>query len=238
MRITDIFLAFPILVSLLVLRNVLAEVPYVDTVMGDKTSIRFMVILLSAVGWMAVARIVRGEVLSLKQREFVEAARSLGASGPRIMFKHLIPNSLGPIMVALSLSVVDRHPRRVDAVVLRLRAEPGRGAHDVGSPDRPVEADDPVRLLVAGACSRASSSSSRSCAINFVGDGLRDSFDPKAKQERRERRPQRRRPDPRADRRSEATTTSPTDRSFSRSATCTSRSRPSPATCKPCAVST
>ena len=106
MRITDIFLAFPILVTLLVLRNVLAEVPYVDTVMGDKTSIRFMVILLSAVGWMAVARIVRGEVLSLKQREFVEAARSLGASGPRIMFKHLIPNSLGPIMVALSLSVV------------------------------------------------------------------------------------------------------------------------------------
>ena len=64
MRITDIFLAFPILVTLLVLRNVLAEVPYVDTVMGDKTSMRFIVILLSAVGWMAIARIVRGEVLS------------------------------------------------------------------------------------------------------------------------------------------------------------------------------
>ena len=70
--------------------------------MGEKTSVRFMVILLSAVGWMAVARIVRGEVLSLKQREFVEAARSLGAVGPRIMFRHLIPNSLGPIMVALA----------------------------------------------------------------------------------------------------------------------------------------
>ena len=63
----------------------------------------------------------------MKEREFVEAARSMGASGPRIMFKHLIPNSLGPIMVALSLSVVGRDPRRVDAVVLRLRAQPGEG---------------------------------------------------------------------------------------------------------------
>ncbi|MDP9463782.1 MAG: ABC transporter permease, partial [Actinomycetota bacterium] len=106
MRITDIFLAFPILVTLLVLRNVLAEAPLVKTIMGDKTSVRFMVILLSAVGWMAVARIVRGVVLSLKEREFIEASRSVGASGPRIMFRHLIPNALGPIMVALSLSVV------------------------------------------------------------------------------------------------------------------------------------
>jgi ABC-type dipeptide/oligopeptide/nickel transport system permease subunit len=65
-----------------------------------------MVLLLSAVGWMAVARIVRGVVLSLKEREFIEASRSVGASGPRIMFRHLIPNALGPIMVALSLSVV------------------------------------------------------------------------------------------------------------------------------------
>ena len=150
MRITDIFLAFPILVTLLVLRNVLSEVPYVDTVMGDKTSIRFMVIMLSVVGWMAVARIVRGEVLSLKQREFVEAgavARRLGTAdhvqAPDPQFAgsdHGGPEPVGR----------HRHPRRVDPVVLRLRAEPGRGAHDVGSPDRPVEADDPVRLLVAG----------------------------------------------------------------------------------------
>ena len=136
MRITDVFLAFPILVSLLVLRNVLAEVPLVKSIMGDKTSVRFMVILLSAVGWMAVARIVRGVVLSLKEREFIEASRSVGASGPRIMFRHLIPNALGPIMVVAVAVGRRRDPRRVDAVVLRLRAKPGRGPHDLGSADR------------------------------------------------------------------------------------------------------
>ena len=183
MRITDIFLAFPILVTLLVLRNVLAEVPYVDTVMGDKTSIRFMVILLSAVGWMAVARIVRGEVLSLKQREFVEAARSLGASGPRIMFKHLIPNSLGPIMVALSLSVVIAILAESTLSFFGYGPSPGEGRTTwgllIGQSKRTILSGYwwlvvfPCLFLVVTIV-----------AINFVGDGLRDSFDPKAKKER------------------------------------------------------
>ena len=183
MRITDIFLAFPILVTLLVLRNVLSEVPYVDTVMGDKTSIRFMVIMLSAVGWMAVARIVRGEVLSLKQREFVEAARSLGASGPRIMFKHLIPNSLGPIMVALSLSVVIAILAESTLSFFGYGPSPGEGRTTwgllIGQSKRTILSGYwwlvvfPCLFLVVTIV-----------AINFVGDGLRDSFDPKAKKER------------------------------------------------------
>ena len=183
MRITDIFLAFPILVTLLVLRNVLSEVPYVDTVMGDKTSIRFMVIMLSVVGWMAVARIVRGEVLSLKQREFVEAARSLGASGPRIMFKHLIPNSLGPIMVALSLSVVIAILAESTLSFFGYGPSPGEGRTTwgllIGQSKRTILSGYwwlvvfPCLFLVVTIV-----------AINFVGDGLRDSFDPKAKKER------------------------------------------------------
>ena len=62
------------------------------------------------------------------------------------MFRHLIPNSLGPIMVALALSVVGRHPRRVDAVVLRLRPEPGRGPNDVG----PAASPQSKRTVLSG----------------------------------------------------------------------------------------
>ena len=179
MRITDIFLAFPILVSLLVLRNVLAEVPLVKSLMGDKTSVRFMVILLSAVGWMAVARIVRGVVLSLKEREFVEASRSVGASGPRIMFRHLIPNALGPIMVSLSLSVVGAILAESTLSFFGYGPSPGQGRTTWG-------------LLISQSKSGILSGYwwlvLFPCAflvvtivcINFVGDGLRDAFDPKA----------------------------------------------------------
>ncbi|HEX2783508.1 MAG TPA: ABC transporter permease [Ilumatobacteraceae bacterium] len=183
MRITDIFLAFPILVSLLVLRNVLAEAPLVKTVMGDKTSVRFMVILLSAVGWMAVARIVRGIVLSLKEREFVEASRSVGASGPRIMFRHLIPNSLGPIMVALSLSVVGAILAESTLSFFGYGPSPGQGRTTWG-----LLISQSKRTILSGywwlvlfPCAFLVLTI---VAINFVGDGLRDAFDPKAEMER------------------------------------------------------
>ena len=179
MRITDVFLAFPILVSLLVLRNVLAELPFVSTIMGDKTSVRFMVILLSAVGWMAVARIVRGVVLSLKEREFVEASRSVGASGPRIMFRHLIPNALGPIMVSLSLSVVGAILAESTLSFFGYGPSPGEGRTTWGlliaQSKKTVLSGYwwlvvfPCAFLVVTIV-----------AINFVGDGLRDAFDPKS----------------------------------------------------------
>jgi oligopeptide transport system permease protein len=62
-------------------------------------------IALGFVGWLTTARIVRGQVLSLKEREFVQAARSVGARGRQIVFRHLIPNTLGPIVVYFTLTV-------------------------------------------------------------------------------------------------------------------------------------
>jgi ABC-type dipeptide/oligopeptide/nickel transport system permease subunit len=183
MRITDVFLAFPILVSLLVLRNVLAEIPYVDTFMGEKSSTRFMVILLAAVSWMAVARIVRGEVLGMKEREYVEAARSIGASGPRIVFRHLIPNALGPIMVALSLAVVGAILAESTLSFFGYGPSPGEGRTTwgllIGQSKRTILSGywwlvvfPCLFLVITIVC------------INFVGDGLRDSFDPKANKDR------------------------------------------------------
>jgi ABC-type dipeptide/oligopeptide/nickel transport system permease subunit len=168
MRITDVFLA---------------EVPYVNEVMGQKTSVRFMVILLSAFAWMAVARIVRGVVLSLKEREFIEASRSVGASGPRIMFRHLIPNALGPIMVAMSLTVVGAILAESTLSFFGYGPSPGEGRTTWGlliaQSKRTVLSGYwwlvvfPCAFLVITVV-----------AINFVGDGLRDAFDPKAEMNR------------------------------------------------------
>lgn len=183
MRITDLFLAFPILVSLLVIRNVLAEVPLIKSIMGDKTSVRFMVILLSAVGWMAVARIVRGVVLSLKEREFVEASRSVGASGPRIMFKHLIPNALGPIMVSLSLSVVGAILAESTLSFFGYGPSPGQGRTTWGlliSQSKKTVLSGYWWLVVFPCAFLVLTI----VCINFVGDGLRDAFDPKAETKR------------------------------------------------------
>ena len=79
MRITDLFLAFPFLVTLLIVRNVLGAIPWIKPLTGEMNSVRFIIVLFSIFGWMSVARIVRGQVLSLKEREFIEAARAVGA---------------------------------------------------------------------------------------------------------------------------------------------------------------
>ena len=92
MRVTDIFLAFPFLVALLVVRNMFGSISWVTFVTGEISSIRFMVFLFAIFGWMGVARVLRAQVLSLKEREFVEAARALGASDTRIIVRHLLPN--------------------------------------------------------------------------------------------------------------------------------------------------
>lgn len=83
MRVTDIFLAFPFIVVIIIMRAFLGNVPWITSIIGDISSIRFIIALFAIFGWMGVARLVRGQVLSLKEREFVEAARAVGASRRR-----------------------------------------------------------------------------------------------------------------------------------------------------------
>ena len=107
MRVTDIFLAFPFLVALLVIRNMLGEIPWLTPIIGEQTSIRFVIFLLAIFGWMPVARIVRGQVLALKEREFIEASRARRARPTSASSSATCcPNSIGPILVALTFSVV------------------------------------------------------------------------------------------------------------------------------------
>ena len=178
MRVTDLFLAFPFLVTLLVVRNVLGALPWLRPITGDMSSVRFIIVLFGLFGWMGVARIVRGQVLSLKEREFVEAARAVGASRRYIITRHLLPNSVGPIMVALTFSVVGAIIGESTLAFFGYGPQAGDGATSlgilVGAAKGAVQtgywwlAVFPCLMLIVIALS-----------INFIGDALRDATDPR-----------------------------------------------------------
>ena len=178
MRVTDLFLAFPFLVTLLVVRNVLGALPWLRPITGDMSSVRFIIVLFGLFGWMGVARIVRGQVLSLKEREFVEAARAVGASRRYIIARHLLPNSVGPIMVALTFSVVGAIIGESTLAFFGYGPQAGDGATSlgilVGAAKGAVQtgywwlAVFPCLMLIIIALS-----------INFIGDALRDATDPR-----------------------------------------------------------
>ena len=178
MRVTDVFLAFPLLVSLLVMRNMLGEIGWVTSIIGERTSIRFIILLLALFGWMAVARVVRGQVLSLKEREFVEASRSMGAVEPT--HRRAPP--------AAELDRAD--PRRPD-VPGRVGDHPEVTLSFFGFGPQPGAGSTSLGLLVGTSKENVLTGNwwmvVFPCAvllllaltINMVGDGLRDATDPK-----------------------------------------------------------
>ena len=183
MRVTDVFLAFPLIVSLLVMRNVLGALSWLKPVVGPVGSIRFLVILFTVFGWMGVARLVRAQVLSLKEREFIEASRAIGSTGTRIVLRHIIPNSIGPLLVALSLGVVGVIGSEATLSLFGYGPQPGSGQTSlgllVGAAKSAVKAGYwwlvvfPIGVLML-LC----------LCISFIGDGLRDATDPKFSQGR------------------------------------------------------
>jgi ABC-type dipeptide/oligopeptide/nickel transport system permease subunit len=178
MRVTDIFLAFPFLVTLLVMRSLLSSISFLEPVVGKITSIRFVIILFVVFGWMPVARLMRGQVLALREREFIEASRALGANSTRIIVKHLLPNAIGPILVALTFSVSAAIVGEATLGFFGYGPQPGSGATSLGNlvggarsallPGYWWMVVFPCVLLVLVAL-----------CVNFVGDGLRDATDPK-----------------------------------------------------------
>jgi peptide/nickel transport system permease protein len=178
MRITDVFLAFPFLVALLVTRSLLVGVSWLEPFVGKPSSIKFVIILFVIFGWMGVARLMRGQVLALKEREFVEAARALGATNFRIVVKHLLPNSIGPILVALTTAVAGAIVGESTLSFFGYGPQPGAGQTSLGLlvatskqallPGYWWMVVFPCGLLVLV-----------TLCVNFIGDGLRDATDPK-----------------------------------------------------------
>jgi len=173
MRITDLFLSFPFLPTLILISAMLHQYKFgaVDITLVQVTTI---VCVLALLGWMDTARLVRGQFLSLLNRDFVLAARALGADGRRIMLRHLIPNSLAPIIVAASLNVGAFIIAESAISFLGVGVSPPTASWGSMLADfQSYLRYSAVAVLLPGGAIFITV-----MAINFVGDGLRDALDP------------------------------------------------------------
>jgi peptide/nickel transport system permease protein len=172
MRITDLFLSFPFLPTLILISAMLHQYKFnADVTLIQVTTI---VAVLAILGWMDTARLVRGQFLSLLNRDFVLAARALGADGRRIMVRHLIPNSLAPIIVAASLNVGGFIIAESAISFLGVGVSPPTASWGSMLADfQSYLRYSAVAVLLPGGAIFITV-----MAINFVGDGLRDALDP------------------------------------------------------------
>lgn len=172
MRIVDVLYALPFMIIVIILTTFFGGYK----IMGIKINELWLLFAaIGAVEWLTMSRIVRGQILSLKKQEFVEAAVSLGLSHPRIIFRHLVPNVLGPVIVYTTLTVPA--VMRLEAVLsfLGLGVRPpdsSWGTLIKEGADRMQS--DPSLLLFP-----ALFFSATLFCLNFLGDGLRDALDPK-----------------------------------------------------------
>lgn len=179
MRMTDMFLALPILPLLLV--AVLLFRDSLRAAMGPQAGIFVLIVVIIGVtSWMNTARVVRGEVLALKEREFVTAANALGSGSNRIMWMHILPNVMSPILVSASLGMAGAIITESVLSFLGLGFPPdvptwGRLLYD----GRDYLGITPMRVVWPGMFI-----SLTVLSINFIGDGLRDALDPKLRGKR------------------------------------------------------
>jgi peptide/nickel transport system permease protein len=165
MRVTDLFLAIPFLVILILASRILGG------------SVLDIIIILTIFFWMADARIVRGVFLSMKEKEFIEAARASGATNKRIIFFHMLPNATGPIVVGVTLGVAAAILTESALSFLGFGIQPPTpswgnlldGAQDAAITSPWLVWFPGLMILFTVLC------------VNFLGDGLRDALDPHGK---------------------------------------------------------
>ena len=165
MRVTDLFLIVP---GIAVLAIALKKFGGTDTV---------IMFVLAGLFWMAIARVVRGQMLAIKEKEFVEAARASGATSFRIISRHLLPNCIGPIMVNATLAIAGAIVAESTLSFLGFGVQPPKTSWGNMLADAKGNYEVNTHLLyfpglfilITVLC------------VNFIGDGLRDAFDPQAR---------------------------------------------------------
>lgn len=174
MRATDLFLALPILPLLLVIIMLFRDT--LRKQFGPELGIFLLVVFVIGItSWMQTARIVRGEVLSVKEEEFVLAANSIGTRKRNVIFRHVLPNVLSPVMVAAALGVA-----------VAIITESALSFLGLGFPsDFPTwgrlvtDAKDTINITPARVIWPGMMISLTVISVNFIGDGLRDALDPR-----------------------------------------------------------
>ena len=175
MRLVDMMLAFPSLFVLIILALALRDLP-IEALRGTAFASVFSIVLVIAVlSWMSVARLVRAAFLSIREREYVLAAEGLGVPNRRIMFRHMLPNTLSPIIVAATFRVATSVITESGLSYLGFGVQPptptwgnmlkNAQAQMVRAPWTAIFPGLMIFVTVI--------------AINFVGDGLRDALDPR-----------------------------------------------------------
>ena len=174
MRLTDLFLALPLLPLLLVMMMLFGDA--VRGALGPELGTFLLIVFaIGVTSWMSSARVVRGQVLAIKEREFVLAARSIGTPARRMILRHIIPNVVSPIMVAATLGIASAIITESVLSFLGLGFPPdfptwGRLLYDGVQymqlyPSRVVWPGLAISLTVL--------------SVNYIGDGLRDALDPR-----------------------------------------------------------
>lgn len=165
MRIVDILYSIPMTIYVILFMVVFGS------------GLKSIIIALAVAFWLTMARIVRGEIMSLKQQEFVLAAKTLGASSFRIILKHLIPNCMGPIIVTLTLSVPDAIFTESFLSFIGLGVSAPMASWGTLASD----ALDGFQLYPLQLFFPSIAICLTMLSFNLLGDGLRDSLDPKMK---------------------------------------------------------
>ena len=166
MRATDLFLVVPQIAVLAIALKKFGHTP------------NWIILVLAALGWMYVARIVRGQVLSIKEKEFVEAARASGAGSARIIVRHILPNCIGPILVNATLAIAGAiiTESTLSFLGFGIQIPDESWGHMLSTAEGNYAINTHLlyfpglMILLTVLC------------VNFFGDGLRDAFDPQSSQ--------------------------------------------------------
>ncbi len=172
MRLTDVFLSIPLLPLLLVLTAIVSA-------SSSKAALGFLtiVIIIGGLSWMPVARLVRASFLSLREKEFAEAARAIGNRDARIIFRHLLPNAVAPIIVQGTLEIANVILLESSLSFLGFGIQPPTASW--GNMLANAESNLQIAPWVAifpGLCILVTV-----LAVNYLGDGMRDALDPNMK---------------------------------------------------------
>ncbi|MFT4177593.1 MAG: ABC transporter permease [Luteolibacter sp.] len=191
MRFVDILFALPFLVLVILFAMVVDEpaadfTDWIIRVTGlarDRvapiTTLIPLFIAIGAIGWLTIARIVRAQVMSVKRQEFIEAARSLGLSRTRILFRHILPNVVGPIIIYTTLAVPGIMLLESVLSFLGLGVRPPNSSWGILIKEGADRMEISPYLLFFPSLFFATTL----FALNFLGDGLRDALDPRSAKE-------------------------------------------------------
>ena len=173
MRFTDLTYAFPDLLAIILMRAVLSDRDW--PVVGDDRLL--MMFAISFVAWVTIARLVRGQMLSLQQLDFVVAAQAMGATRGRIVFQHMLPNTLGPVIVAATCAI----PLAIFAeavlgfIGFGIAPPTASLGRLVADGQRYMQTNYWMAVFPAGAIALLM------LCFTFLGDGLRDALDPRSR---------------------------------------------------------